>query len=217
MPNLLTGWARRKLIEGKKFAGSGAGEGSRGGVVIGHTKSGKAIYASGSAPKASGADPTHAAAKGLEEARRTKPKGDAAIAKARTKMNEKADEHVAKHHADFTEDDHKEAADLHTKRAAEIRDRAKGSDNPAFHESRAIAHDIIGNAHAIKASKAPAAAGAKTTADKLGVGDHIKVRSGHKAHVLKVEHGGARVKYEDGKEEFIHGSDGPMEVLKKGK
>lgn len=54
MATNLVKWAKRHAARAglapKKYAGGGGGEGSRGGKVIGHTKSGKPIYAGG-APK----------------------------------------------------------------------------------------------------------------------------------------------------------------------
>jgi hypothetical protein len=44
MPNELQSWAKRKVRAGRHRK-AGGGEGSRGGKVIGHTKSGKPIYA----------------------------------------------------------------------------------------------------------------------------------------------------------------------------
>jgi len=55
MSTTIESWARRKL--GKKFAGGTGGEGSRGGKVIGHTRSGKPIYSprdDGRPPKSKG-------------------------------------------------------------------------------------------------------------------------------------------------------------------
>jgi len=128
---------------------AGGGEGSRGGNVIGHTRSGKPVYG----PNDSFVSAARSAQSGGTD--------------ATDKLKQEIKAHQQQH-ADFTKEDHEDAAKMHNKRAATERSNAyAGGNKPVAQEyakqsyaskelaaGRAAAHSMAEGAHS-KLSKDP--------------------------------------------------------------
>lgn len=109
-----------RLRQLRSDAFKGSGEGSRGGHVIGHTKSGKAIY---------GPPASHVA--------RVREHVNLQKRTAVGKLEEHADTHIHRHHKDFSDEDHADAHEAHAREASSSKHSPKVK---AFHKEIANSH-----------------------------------------------------------------------------